>query len=114
LIGEAVPLDPKILVSQIVDAMRRTLGKAWSDAQDYAQTEAEKVALTLANIERLSAAGKITKQQAEALLDMQKHATRAVLLTMEGIGLVAAQNAINAALAAVGGVVNKALPWKIV
>jgi hypothetical protein len=55
------------------------------------------------------AAGRINSQQADLLLDMQKLASRNVLLTMEGLGLLAAEAAINAALDVVKKAVNTAL-----
>ena len=43
----------------------------------------------------------------------EKQATQAVLLTIEGIGLITAQQAINAAIGAVREVVNKALGFAL-
>jgi hypothetical protein len=106
-------LDIVSLVQPMLDAAKPMLVKSWGEAKDYAQSEARKMGETLASIEQLSAKGQITKDQAEALLDMQRHAMQAVLLTIEGIGLIAAQNAINAALGAIAPVVNKALGWPL-
>jgi uncharacterized membrane protein len=72
------------------------------------------MAQTLSHIEELNGAGKITKDEAGALVGMQKHAMQAVLLTVEGIGLVAAQQAINSAMGAISGIVNKALGWALI
>ena len=103
----ALKLDE--LVGAIVGAMRPVLKKHWKDAKDYAEAESRKMAQTLETIAKLRAAGKINQEQAEALLEMQKAAMRAVLLTVEGIGLIAAQNAINAGLGAVRDIVNGAV-----
>ncbi len=106
-------LDPKDLLGPILKAIKPILSKYWSDVKDYAETEAEKMATTLANITELRVTGKINDQQAGALVDMQKHSMQAVLLAVEGIGLIAAQSAINAALAAVKTVVNKAIGFAL-
>ena len=106
-------LNAKDLLGPILKAIRPILNKYWGDVKDYAETEAEKMAKTLATITELRVANKINDQQAQALLDMQKHAMQAVLLAVEGIGLVAAQNAINAALGAVKDVVNKAIGFAL-
>jgi hypothetical protein len=76
--------------------------------------EAVKTAHTLANIAKLFQSNKINEDQARALLDMQKHATQAVLLTVEGIGLLAAQRAVAAGLGAVGAIVNKVVGFALV
>jgi hypothetical protein len=101
------------LVDAVVTAVKPILGKAWDDVESYVKTEAAKLALTLAHIEELNATGKISPAEATALVNMQKNAMQAVLLTAEGIGLVAAQSAINAAIGAIRTVVNKALGWTL-
>lgn len=57
---------------------------------------------------------RINEDQARALLDMQRHATQAVLLTIEGIGLLAAQRAVAAGLGAVSAVVNGVIGFALV
>jgi len=106
-------LDAKHLLGPILSAIKPVLSKYWGDVKDYAETEAEKMAKTLATITELRVANKINDQQAQALLDMQKHAMQVVFLAVEGIGLIAAQNAINAALGAVKDVVNKAIGFAL-
>ena len=102
-------LDPNDLAAPILEAIEPVLSKYWGDVKEYAETEAQKMATTLASITKLRRADRINNQQAQALLEMQKHAMQAVLLAVEGIGLVAAQNAVNAGLAAVKDTVNRAM-----
>jgi hypothetical protein len=102
------------LIGAIVGAVKPVLLKDWKDAEPFAKTEAVKMAHTLANIADLYASGQINDAQAQALLDMQKQASQAVLTAIEGIGVIAAQNAINAALGAVRAAVNDVLGIKLV
>lgn len=95
-------------------AVKPVLAKSWDQVQEFAKTESAKLAQTLASIERLKLSGQIDEGQSQALLDMQKQAMQAVLLTVEGIGLVTAQNAINAALGAVKDLVNGALGFSLI
>jgi hypothetical protein len=106
-------LDARDLLGPMLSAIRPVLSKYWGDVKDFAETEAEKMAKTLATIAELRVADKINDQQAQALLDMQKHSMQAVFLAVEGIGLIAAQNAINAALGAVKDMVNKAIGFAL-
>jgi len=94
------------LVQPIIAAMKPELVKHWHDAKDFAEAEALKTAQTLALVAKLHAENKIDASQARALLEMQKQASQAVLLAIEGIGLLAAQRSINAGLAAVAQMVN--------
>ena len=106
-------LDAKELLTAMLNAMEPIIGKYWDVTKDYAKTESSKMGKTLALIESLWAKQKIDKVQAKALLEMQKQATQAVLLAIEGIGLICAQKAINAALAAIKTTVNKALGFAL-
>jgi hypothetical protein len=106
-------LDIKALVDAMLGAMKPILQKSWKDVSEYATVESQKMAHTLASIAELRLAGKIDDEQAATLLEMQKHAMRAVLLAVEGVGLVAAQNAINAALDALKDTVNGAIGFQL-
>ena len=80
----------------------------------YAESEFKKLAETLVTIEKARLAGEINEQQARLLLDMQKNSTRAVMLTIEGLGILTVEAAINAALAVVRDSVNAALGFALV
>jgi hypothetical protein len=45
---------------------------------------------------------------------MQQNASRAVIASLEGMTLIAAEQAVNAALAAIKGVVNSALGFALI
>jgi len=106
-------LEAKDLIGPITNAVKPVLGKYWSDVREYAVSEGEKMAKTLATITALHVSKKINDQQAQVLLDMQKHSMQVVLLANEGIGAAAAQSAINAGLGAVKDVVNKAIGFAL-
>ncbi|MGH9436344.1 MAG: hypothetical protein ACRD22_00255 [Terriglobia bacterium] len=107
-------LDTGSLVTSMLGAMEPILKKYWKVVGSYAESESKKTAETLATIETQLATKQIDQEQAHVLLDMQKHATRAVLLTVEGIGLIAAESAINAAFGIIRKVVNDALGFTLI
>jgi hypothetical protein len=96
------------LVGPMIGAARNSLAQDWPKAEAYSEMEFRKLAQSLADIAALIAAGKVNEQQAVALLNVHKNTTLMVLLTIEGLGVIAVENAINAALNAVAGVVNTA------
>jgi len=106
-------LDLEDLSKAILSAVVPVLKKGGKDAKDFAEMESAKMAQTLVSIEQLFAQGTINEDQAKALLDMQKNAAQAVLLAVEGIGILTAQRAVNAALGAVATVVNTALGFPL-
>lgn len=107
-------LDTGDIASSMLGAMQKVLGKYWHVVSAYAESESKKTAETLSTIAEELAKQQIDQEQARALLEMQKHATRTVLLTIEGIGLVAAQTAINSAFDAISKVVNDAVGFTLI
>lgn len=97
------------LVKEMLAAFRGSLEEDWPKARDYAKPELTRLAQAMVDIGKLLAEGKITEAEARSLLEIHKNTTRIVFLTIEGLGLIAVENAINAALGAVKETVNGAL-----
>lgn len=108
------PLDIAQTLKDMASAASGVLKNKWPDAKSFAETEFQKIAQTIVSIGEQRAAGTINNQQAELLLDMQKNASRAVLLTIEGLGILAVEEAINAALGAVSKAVNTAVGFVLI
>ncbi len=106
-------IDISKLAEDMLNAAKGVLTKQWPEIKDYAETEMKKIAESIAAIERMKLAEKITEEKARLHLDIQKNASRAVLLAVEGVGIVTAEQAINAALGVVRDTVNKALGWTL-
>ena len=102
-------LDIEKIAKDMLAAALPLLGKAGQDADAFAKVEFTKIAHTIVAIGEDLAARRIDQQQAELLLDMQKLASRNVLLTIEGLGLLAVEAALNAALDVIKKAVNTAL-----
>jgi signal transduction protein with GAF and PtsI domain len=106
-------LDPIQLATTMLSAALGVLKKKTPEIQQYAETEFKKIAETIATIAKMVAAGQMGEEEAKLHLQIQASASRAVLLCVEGLGLLAAEAAINAALASVKDLVNAALPFKL-
>jgi len=107
-------LNVESLASQMLAAALPILKKDAADAESFAKTEFTKIAQTIASIAEQLAAGQINSQQAELLLDMQRSASRNVLLTLQGLALLAVEAAINAALGAIKTAVNTAVGFGLI
>ena len=106
-------LDVPALLQDMLKAAQGALTTEWPAAHDYAAKEFPKLLLEAEHVTRMRAEGVITDEQAALLMDMQCNASRAVLLAVKGMGLVAAQAALAAALGAVRTAVNTALGFAI-
>jgi hypothetical protein len=103
------PLSIDALAKSMVAAARDSLGRDWSKARKFAEPQLDNLARSLVSVGQMAADGTITVQEAAALLEVHKNTTRTVLLTQKGLGLLAVENAINAALGAVKETLNGAL-----
>jgi hypothetical protein len=107
-------LDINTLATSILNAMKGVLTATWPSVASLAAGESQKLGQTLITLESMLAAGTISKAQANAFLDLQTHATKSVLLAIEGIGIVVAEQAVNAGLAAVSQSVDSAVGFSLV
>lgn len=96
------------LGAKMIRAARESFGPDWKAARKYAQVELKHLARILLEISKLCADGELTKAEARSLLRLHRNATEIVLLTAKGIGVLAVEKAINAALGAVKDMVNAA------
>ncbi len=101
------------LLESMMGAARESLAEDWPRARDHAKPEFKKLAQSLIDITRLAATGKVNRRQAAALLRIHRNTTLTVMLTVDGLGVIAVENAINAALGAVRDAVNAVTPWRL-
>jgi hypothetical protein len=106
-------LDVGELVKKMFEAFENSLAEKWPEVKDYAEAEAKKLAESLIMIEKLVISGQITEEQAKLHFQIQRNATRMVLLTIEGLGIIAVEQAINAALDVLKDTVNTALDFSL-
>ena len=106
-------LDINNLLGSMVNAAKTSLQGSAKGLTDVAISAFKTLAQCLVSIEEMKLAGTITEEQANLLIDMQKNAVQTAILAEEGLGLLAAQNAINSAISVVSSLVNKALGWNI-
>lgn len=106
-------LNASQLGKDMLGAFKSAFAEKWPAIREYGEAEAKKLAQTLVMIEALKAAGKINEEQAALHLEIQRNATRMVFLALEGLGILAAEAAINAALAVVKEAVNTAIGFAL-
>ena len=107
-------IDSNKLAAHMMSAVRSGIIRRYPSSREYAAAEFQKIADSIAFIHRQHRDGRMTDEQARLHLDIQKTASRMVLLTLEGLGILAVEDAINQALAAVRATVNKALGFSLI
>ena len=107
-------LNAKELAANMLGAALPILQGGASDIETYAKSEFIKIAQAMVMIGSQYATEEINDEQARLLLRMQENASRAVLLTVRGMTLLTAEQAINAALDCVKSAVNTALGFVLI
>jgi len=107
-------LDVGSLLETMTAAAAGVLQAKWPAVRSFATTEFQKIAQSIADIGEGVASGQITTDQAPILLDTQKQASLAVIAAAEGMGMIAAEQAVNQAFAAIKGVVNTAIGFPLI
>jgi hypothetical protein len=107
-------LDLTSILAAMLDAAKTSLEENWPSVSKFAGSSFRTLAQTLVDIEEMTHEGVISQEQARLLLSMHKNTTKIVLLSVELVGLVKAEAALNAALNAIKIPVNAAIGFPIV
>lgn len=102
------------LTSSMLNAAEGILKKQWTETKPYAETAFKAFAQNIEKIAEMQLLGKINEEQAKIYIEMQKSAMKVIMLTVEGMSILAAEEAINAALDIVRNTVNTALRWSVI
>lgn len=108
-----IEIDLNQLLKEMTESAKKVLKSKWKEIKPFAEQQLKSFAENIKLIAVLKAKGKITEEQARLHLTIQKESARTVLLAMEGIGIVTAENAINAALKVVQTTVNNSIGWAL-
>jgi hypothetical protein len=98
-------LDLDSIVKDMGNAALPHLKGGAAKAKQFGKTEALKIAQTAQMLAQGVTTGRIDANEAKLILEVQKNASRSILLTIKGLGIVAVENAVNAAM----DVVRKAI-----
>jgi hypothetical protein len=107
-------IDVQQLVTDMLKAAQGVLVQRWPQVKEYAEREFKKIGEAIASIEAQRALNQMSEEKARLHLEMQKNAAKTVLLTIEGLGSLAVEAAINAALDVVKTTVNSALGFALI
>jgi len=106
-------LDVSDVAGKMLEAAKGVVGNKWPATKKYFESEARMFAERLRSIEQLLAAGVISEERARSHVEFQKEAWETVLLAVAGLNQLMVEEALNAALKAVGTIVNKAVGFAL-
>lgn len=101
------------LTKSMLDGAREAVSDRWPQLRALAEVEMRKLAQTLIDVHQLLEAGDIDDKRARVIVRIQQNTARSVLCTVRGLGVLAAEQATEAAVAAVARLVNAAVKFKL-
>lgn len=91
-------VNVKLLAKSMIEAVRGELKAGWAEVSAVAEVQLRALAQSAGDIEQLVRRGSIDEERARLLFEMNRNAARSVLLTIEGIGVITAEDVIKTAL----------------
>ena len=92
-------IDFKKIAVDMLEAMKAVVGDNIEEVRKMADDDLEDFAKRTVVLAQKVADGQLTAEQAKVVLKIRKNAVETVLLAIAGIGIIAAQEALNAAIA---------------
>lgn len=105
--------DLGALLSDMIDATQRTITANWSGLKPFVESESRHILESIRLIAGLKEKGSITEEQAALHMEIQLETYKSLLLTVQGIRKVQAENAVNAGLGVIRDTVNRLLGWAL-
>ncbi len=102
-------IDAGKVVSAMMQASASALVKGGQKASEYATHEYMGFIADIEHVQAMAEKGTISQAEAQAVVDQHKLSMQAVLVTVEGLSLIAVQEAINAAISALNDALMNAL-----
>lgn len=106
--------DIAVIAGGMAKAFLTSLKQDGGKIKALAADEAKKLAMSLATIGQLLKDGEIDREEAEALIDVQKAATETVFASLEGVGRAAARRVTLAGLSSAAAAVDAAIGLPLV
>jgi hypothetical protein len=100
--------------ASMIVGVKNVIKDGWPQVKNFAEVEMKLLAQSIIEINSLAVSKKISKAEARSLMRQHKNATTAVLAGIEGMSILLAEQAVNAALSAIRDAVNTAAGFKIV
>ncbi|MBS7564753.1 hypothetical protein KHS38_10085 [Mucilaginibacter sp. Bleaf8] len=99
-------LDAQALLEKMIPAAKDSLGHEWDMVSELAVSSLTTLSQNITNISEMAAHGTISVEKAQLMTDMQKSAFKTLLLSEEGLGLLAVEAALNAVIKVIRSIVN--------
>ncbi|HEX8528170.1 hypothetical protein [Allosphingosinicella sp.] len=101
-------IDVGALGTEVAEKIVEILSGQAKKVASYAKAEGRKLAVSAAEIAELRLRGEIDDTELALQLEIQKNASKAVLMTIKGVSKIAVEQAINGAMDILRGAIGRA------
>jgi len=102
------------LGADLIDAATKSLGASFQSAKAVAEPQLRALATLSATIAQQVTDGELSEAEAAALLKIHLNTTRVVLLSVQGLGLLAVEAAVNALTGVIRDTANTAVGFPLI
>ncbi|GGB75925.1 hypothetical protein GCM10007424_14870 [Flavobacterium suaedae] len=106
-------VDFKKMLKDMLGVAKTEFSDYWKEVKPYAEKELKSFLDNVKLIAKLKLKNTINEEQAKLHMNLQINSMRMVFLTIEGLGLLAVQSAINSMIDIARNTVNTAIGWTI-
>ena len=106
-------IDFQKIIEDMLGIAKKDLGDYWDKSKPLAEQQFKIFAENIKIIGEMKVKGEITEEQARLQMNIQKNSIQIVLLSLEGLGILAVERTINDAIKIVRDIVNTAIGWNI-
>ncbi len=110
----SVALDIQSLAAGMIEAARAAVTEGAPPLQEMAEMEFRRLAGALADIAMLLAGGEISHERARTLSSIHQYTARSVLRCVEGLAVLSANQAMQAAMDAAADSINRFAGIKLI
>ncbi len=113
VLTELDTLDQPNLSKEMLHSFKTSFLEDWSEIRDYAEQEAHRLSILLAEIHQLIAQGETTEERAKIMLSIQSDVDSSHFTAIQGLGKAAIDTATKEAFTHVRQRVNAAIGFDL-
>jgi Asp-tRNA(Asn)/Glu-tRNA(Gln) amidotransferase B subunit len=106
-------LDVDDIKKEMLTAVKGVLDQKWPATREYFESESAMYAQRLVSVAKMHADGIISEKRALEHIALQNEAWETTLLAVNGLSQILIEQALNAAVKAIQGAVNKAVGFAL-
>jgi hypothetical protein len=106
-------LDIDAITAQMISDSKNVFTSKWPDVKIYAESELRNFVIHLQELDSWKRDGKISEEDAKAMVNLHKRSMKMVFTSCQVISLVLAEKVVNSAVDKIKNLVNSKLGWQL-